>query len=406
MNIGIVYQDQYPWDIRIEKFIQAFSETGYGVHVISRNRDRLPTKESLGQSIFVHRLYGGRLAFLRHFINFPAFISPFWLHKVLQVVRREKIGLLLVRDLPLSPTAVVAGRIAGIPVLMDMAEDYPAMILDTWTFRGPRPIDYLVRNPRFLRWLESRVVNAVDGIFVVSEPSHSRVERLVRKTVPIWVVSNTPRFESHQTLFEHPTLRAMRGFNGLKILYVGGLEDSRGLDVVIEAVRELRQSGINILFIIVGKGHSEDRLKAKAERYNIKKNILFSGFIDHKYVPSLIENADVCIVPHYATAHTNTTIPNKIFDYMIHSKPILVTQARTLKVIAEENKCGFVYTDKDFQELAALITKLMDPALRQRMGRAGYEVVRKTFNWEKDRSILLEAIDASQKKFPLKSAFI
>ena len=79
------------------------------------------------------------------------------------------------------------------PVIIDMAENYPAMIEDTWTFRGPNLFDYVIRNPMLLRKLEKWIIPRLDGVWVVSEASRRRVLEMTGERNPIWIVGNTPR---------------------------------------------------------------------------------------------------------------------------------------------------------------------------------------------------------------------
>ena len=59
-------------------------------------------------------------------------MNPRWLDLMVRTGRKVNADVVIVRDLPLAPTAVRAGRKLGVPVIMDMAENYPAMIRDVW----------------------------------------------------------------------------------------------------------------------------------------------------------------------------------------------------------------------------------------------------------------------------------
>jgi hypothetical protein len=78
---------------------------------------------------------------------FPAFFNPRWVRAIRRTVKRCASDLILVRDLPLAPTAIFVGGQCGVPVVLDMAENYPAMIRDIWTSRKNKLHDVLVRNP-------------------------------------------------------------------------------------------------------------------------------------------------------------------------------------------------------------------------------------------------------------------
>ena len=107
LKVCYIYQDQYPWDVRVEKITHTLAKEGIEVHIISRNRDCLPIREKLSHNLYVHRLPGNVNKYIRNIINSPAFFSPFWIKKIINIVRTCSIDIMIVRDLPLSPAAYV-----------------------------------------------------------------------------------------------------------------------------------------------------------------------------------------------------------------------------------------------------------------------------------------------------------
>src|SRR4029453_17810118 len=151
LRICYVFQDEYPWDIRVDKFVNSLADAGHRVTLLSRNRRGLPRREQLRAGVAIFRSPVGWTPLDRALAGFPAFFSPWWLNALVQTVRSERVDLIVVRDLPLAAAAIYARNATRCPVLMDMAENYPAMIQANWDFYGPKPWDYAVRNPALLR---------------------------------------------------------------------------------------------------------------------------------------------------------------------------------------------------------------------------------------------------------------
>ena len=393
MDIVYLFQDPYPWDIRVEKIVTSLSDAGHNLHVVARNRGTEQIYELLDNRFDVYRLPRGFGHRSNQLLNFPAFFSPIWIGRLIQTVRRTQAGLIIVRDLPLAATALFVSRLTGVPVIMDMAENYPAMIESTWRFRGARPLDYLIRNPRLLKRLERFVVPRLSGVMVVSEASRRRVQSLKSTMPPVWVVGNTPSIERSAKHIEHPAAIAVRAHSGVKLLYVGFLEHMRGLEIVIRALPTLLAHGVEPLLTIVGDGEHRAELERLAASLGVASSVHFVGWIDQRFLPGIIAAADICLIPHYVTEHTDTTLPNKIFDYMAQAKPVVVSHAAALKDIVENYHCGATYTDTSPSELAGELLMLTDPERRKKLGEAGLKAVRQTFNWDVDRLALLEAVD-------------
>ena len=392
-GIGYIYQDEYPWDIRADKITGSLADAGFNTVIISRNRSRLPVLETLQPKLEVYRLPAVSMKPIRDLLNVPAFFSPVWLWAIYRAVKSRQLGLLIVRDLPLSPAAWLIGKICKIPVIMDMAENYPAMIQDTWDHRGPRFQDYLMRNPVILRAQEKWVMPRLDGVMAVSAASKKRVCAIpgVRHD-NVWVIENTPKLDKAGAILDCELSRKMQSMRELKLLYVGGLEESRGLMFVIDAVAKIVENNTPAVLVIVGEGTSRKGLEHRAEQLGIGSRVIFPGWIDQAFVPGIIAAADVCIVPHLVTEHIETTVPNKIYDYMAQAKPVLVTHSPSLRQIVEQIECGMWYTDRNTDELASAITAMNDVELRKGMGERGKEAVERRLNWSVDAKHLVEIV--------------
>ena len=80
MRICYVWDDDYPWDVRVEKIATALTSAGHVVHLAARNRKRLPPVALLPEAS-VHRLPLWRWMppSLDRAAMFPAFVNPRWL---------------------------------------------------------------------------------------------------------------------------------------------------------------------------------------------------------------------------------------------------------------------------------------------------------------------------------------
>lgn len=404
MKICHVYQDQFPWDVRVEKISDSLAAAGHPTVVVSRNRRGLARREELRPGIHVNRLPAGWTGIDRALMNFPAFFSPWWLSAIVRTVRQEGSDLILVRDLPLTPTAVWAGRLTGRPVVMDMAENYPAMLQAARELTKPTLVDHIVRNPSLLRRLERWILPQLDGIFVVSDPSRERVVALTGNRIPVWVINNTPRLGAPAAPLRSEIAAKLDAQPGLVLLYVGFLDAKRGLDVVIQALPEMKKVDPNVLAVIVGTGHMEERLRTLARELDVEANVLMTGWIDQREVPSIVAASDIGLIPHFLNEHTDTTIPNKIFDYMAQGLPVVVTHCRTLRGIVEAYDCGRVCRDRDPDALAAAVKSLADAAVRERLGEAGRRAVLERFNWDHDAQTVLSALTGLVDRRPILAA--
>ncbi|MBA7679022.1 hypothetical protein ES703_87303 [subsurface metagenome] len=99
------------------------------------------------------------------------------------------------------------------------------------------------------------------------------------------------------------------------------------MDTTIRSIAYLQDEGRKIHLLLVGPEEKErQRLceLAKVERVGDQVEIIKWQPFDK--VPSYIKASDICLVPHQKNSHTDTTIPHKLFQYILMKKPIVSIQ--------------------------------------------------------------------------------
>src|SRR6185503_3870989 len=126
---------------------------------------------------------------------------------------------------------------------------------------------------------------------------------------------------------------------------------------------------------IIGSGRDEAQFREQARQADVTDSVEFLGWLDYGKALNELAHCDVGLVPHHATASWQTTIPNKLFDYMSLGKPVIVSNARPTERIVTEERCGLVFADQDARSLAEAIVAMGDPSLREACGRQGRDAI-------------------------------
>jgi glycosyltransferase involved in cell wall biosynthesis len=392
---GVVYvwQADYPWDVRVEKIAHALTAAGFDTHIAARNRGWSPTTEALPEAT-THRLPPWRWVGRRldAALQSPIPINPRWIAHLAEIVRRARPGVIMVRDVPLAPTAIWTGRRFGVPVVLDLAENYPAMLEDIWGAGRQRPLDSLFRNPRVAAALEAYAVRRADHVVVVVDENAERVARLGVPRHRITVVTNTPPRDRAQRAHAEP---ARRADGRLEVVYLGILELPRGLAEAIDAVGILRARSVPVRLTVVGAGRDEQLLRAHARAAGLTDDdVLFTGYVPrHEDALRIVARADVGIVPSHATQQWQTSIANKLFDYMAAGLAVVTSDAAPSARVVRETGAGEVFRAGDAADLAGALERLVDPERRARVGEAGRRAVLTRYNWERDAATLCRVLD-------------
>ncbi len=392
MNIVYVWDADYPWDVRTEKVCSFLAGRGDDVTIAARNRAwrsvTEPRAEGTVRRMAPWRWLGRSLDGL---LTFPAFFNPRWIRHLERMVRLARPAVIIVRDIPLGPTAIWVGRRRGIPVVLDMAENYPAMIAGVWETGRQGRFDWLVRHRAAVARVERWTVGRVAQILVVVEESR---DRLVRMGIPperISIVSNTPP--------RHRAASAPGGGAGstgraLELVYLGLLEIHRGVGDLLAALALLRDRGHRVALTVIGDGRDDAELRRQAQRLQLgPPTLTFAGRLPNDAALRVVARADVGIVPHLANESWNTTVPNKLFDYMAAGLAVVSSDAAPCRRIVTDTGSGLVYRSGDPADLARAIEELMPDSVRTACGRAGQAAVLDRYNWESDCARLAGALD-------------
>lgn len=394
MKILYIWDADYPWDIRVEKICQSLVSAGYEVHIASRNLKRNPVYE-VDQGLHIHRIKTWKNDRLNYACSFPAFFSPAWKKFLDSIIASFNIDLIIVRDLPMAIAGVWAGKRHRLPVIFDMAEDYVAMVRQNFQARKLQVLNLVVRNPYLASKVERYALPRFDGVLVVVDEATDVAIRAGARLENISIVGNTPKLVEVNTLpvNDNALPKQLSQFKDHYIaVYTGGIQLSRGLQVVFDAIPVIAEKIPQFVFIIIGTGYAVEQLKKIARKKGINKYIYWVGWVNHEELFQYISTANVGIIPHYRSPHVDTTIPNKLFDYMACRLPVIASDAPPMKRIVEETGAGLVFASGNSVDLAKSVIQVS--ASQENYGEKGYEAVREKYNWRVDEKRLIDAVNS------------
>lgn len=390
MNILYIWDADYPWDVRVEKICRTLMEGGHTVHIAARNLKKRPIYEDI-DGLRVHRINTWRSDALNYFLTFPLFCSPVWRRFLDSIIRENAIQLIIVRDLPMAIAGISAGRRAGIPVVFDMAEDYVSLVRDIWDDRKFHGFNLVVRNPYLARLVERYTFRHIDEILVVVEEAKGVVVAGGGDKGKVTLVGNTPDISRMGTKRQELLSGNLQEIaDHYSVIYTGGIQLGRGLQVVFDAIPAIVKQVPDFRFVVVGDGYATSALKALMREKGVEEYVLWVGWIPHAELGRYIEACRVGIIPHYTSNHVNTTIPNKIFDYMGCGLPVLASDATPMKRVIEEERCGRTFPSGDAAALARELVSMRGQ--EGALGENGRRAVMDRYNWNADAKRLLELV--------------
>jgi glycosyltransferase involved in cell wall biosynthesis len=161
---------------------------------------------------------------------------------------------------------------------------------------------------------------------------------------------------------------------GKFILYVGRIHKSKGLQYVIEAIKD-----IDIKLLIVGKdsGYKKE-LEKISEGMKIRSKIVFLGGIIDKKLIDFYKASEAFVLFSEWEGFGIVAI-----EAMAAGKPLIVSDRGSLPYLVKEGKQGFVVEFKNVQKLSNKIEEILtNKKLQEKMGKEGIKTS-KNYDWKK-----------------------
>ena len=169
--------------------------------------------------------------------------------------------------------------------------------------------------------------------------------------------------------------RKSEGSHPLRILSVGRLEWKKGYENALLAIRRLLDRGVACEYRIVGDGDYLPAVAFMRRQLVLEGVVEVLGALPREDVRQEMQSADVLLHSAVSEGFCNAVIEAQSMEL-----PVVCTDADGLRENVADGETGFVVPRRDPEALAAKLEVLArDPALRQRMGKAGRKRVLKNF---------------------------
>ena len=312
--------------------------------------------------------------------TFPLY-DHFLAYHALKMIKKHKIEAIHVHDLFLSYTGWLVKKKANIPLIIDLHENYPEAVIDyQWTNHWlkkiiARPQKWTKKEPRLLSLADKIVVtNEVYKDILLSKYSFLNAEN-------VFIYENVPDLKLYESFLIEKDILNLHSKDTCIIFHFGVISEKRGVSTILEAVKSLRIKYPNIHLLLIGPV-----VKAELPIFEplLKEEyITYYPWKDISTLPSYVTASHICISALQKTKHHESCFANKIFQYLLYAKPLIVSDVRPHKEFVEKYNCGVVYKAGDPDDLSQKIENLLnDPIKAKELGENGKYIVERKYNTE------------------------
>lgn len=287
-----------------------------------------------------------------------SFINPFKVFMVYRMLKKEKVGTIIINLSSDLKIAGIAAKLAGVKNII---------------YRRGSAI--AIRNTMLNRFLYRKVVTRV----IANSIETSRTILLNNPNlVPrdkIQIIYNGLNLDEYDKMDYKKLFKRRK--DEVLIGNAGRLSEEKGQSFLIDLASQLKRKGYKFRILIAGKGKLRSRLQKYAKSMGVEEHIVFLGFIDN--IKSFNMTIDI-----FALTSLYEGFGYVLVEAMASSKPVIAFDINSSAEIVEDGKSGYLVEKANINQLLEKTELLINnPTKAIEMGRNGRKRVEDTFTFTK-----------------------
>ena len=156
---------------------------------------------------------------------------------------------------------------------------------------------------------------------------------------------------------------------------VGRLEEQKGHAVLLDALTQVRQKGLDFTLAVAGDGSLRTSLEARARTLELSNRVHFVGALED--AGPLLAAADAVVLPSLWEG-----LPLVLLEALVRGRPVVATDVGGVCEVMAHEEHGELVPAGDARALAEALERFHHkPDRAMRMGRAGADRVRQHYSW-------------------------
>ncbi len=197
--------------------------------------------------------------------------------------------------------------------------------------------------------------------FIVLSRKWKDVLATIDPAIPIRIIGNPVEVSpEHHRTFEQKTVPV--------ILFMGRLEQAKGIWDLFEACANLAQRGHNFKLVCAGPGNQEEA-HSHALRLHLDQHLVLPGWIEEATKHYWLSEATMLVLPSYFEG-----LPVSLLEAMAYRLPVIATTVGGIPDVIFSGKNGILIRPGDISALTEEILHLMgSPQRCEQLGNAAFK---------------------------------
>lgn len=186
------------------------------------------------------------------------------------------------------------------------------------------------------------------------------------------------------------------------ILFVGRIVEKKGLRVLIEALKMLKDRGESPILHAVGDGPERAGIESLVAASGLDDRVILHGSKPHDVVLDLMSRCDCLALPSLTAADGDQEgIPVTLMEAMACGLPVVSTHHSGIPELVKDGETGLLVPERDAGALAGALERLMaEEPLRRRLAAEARRFVEVEFNARVQNPALLALLIGAPQDRP------
>jgi colanic acid/amylovoran biosynthesis glycosyltransferase len=244
----------------------------------------------------------------------------------------------------------------------------------SFTVHGPEEFDH----PDSLALTEK--INRAKFVVTISSFSRSQLYRWCNYQQ--WSKIHVVRCGVDADYFHQPTIPITSDAN---LVCVGRLCEQKGQLLLLEAVKNLINDGMQCQLTLVGDGSLRPEIENLIQEYGLEKYVKITGWASGIEVQKYIMNARALVLPSFAEG-----LPVVIMEALALERPVISTYVAGIPELVKSEENGWLIPSGSVPALTEIMRQvlLLPPEKLEQMGKAGSVTVKMLHNTDQEASKL------------------
>jgi phosphatidylinositol alpha-mannosyltransferase len=175
------------------------------------------------------------------------------------------------------------------------------------------------------------------------------------------------------------------GLKGKKVLFLGRLDERKGLGQLLPAFR-LLQNEMDVHLVIAGTGQRKATYESYVKEHRLTEYVHFLGFIPNEDIPSIYRSCDIYCSP----ALGGETFGIVLIEAMASGVPVIASNINGYRQVIEDGKNGLLFDPHSPEDIKErMLSVLSDSNLRNKLIKQGLGSV-KQYEWKRVSERIVE----------------